>query len=725
MISKLRSCSYLRKFMVRWCMTATALGLAVSTYPCSPEFPPSCVWQYREDVYFEMPEANFASELEFHYGTGSTSPTEATADATGALLDMESLDVLEALKAGSISDERKRSLLDTYIHVRRISRAFVSPVAPRSFSDGRVDATASNSDSAIIARFDFSVFRPLLKELPEEFSLYAEGAAFYHLGDFKRAAALWQTLLDLPPEQRHYRSVWAAYMLGKAALHLDTASAIPYFDQARALNAEGFSDQALLGTDSLGWQAQAEALMGEYRVSILHFMEQFRTAPWADRRHIPRSLDFVCGKMFREGPPPEAVVRDTICREVITLWVLSRRAKPEYAKVWSDVLVSTPPEGPVAQAGRLAQLYYETGQMELAARWVPMASPDDAIARWVHSKLLVREGKLVEAERVLTDLVTSARRQELSLAHSDGWRDTSWWQQNTPGLPENNLGIVRLNLDDFDGALDAFLAAGSVWDATYIADQIMTAAELEAYLSQHLDGFPAFPEDSSFWQDMSTSELLRYVLARKLARTGNFSKARPYYPEFLPQTGDSGDAIPLREILDRYCDSLRAGHDDKRSKRERAEALFDAGMISKKWGMELLGMEHAPDWRLVNGSYDLTDTTRKGTGTATAMEAERISSNAPDPNQRFHYRALGPKLLQEAATLLPDQDERTAQVLWHGGQWPYPYGDSDMFYKALVRRCRKLPIGKLADETRWFPPKPESWGDLEFDGTLPPLLTPR
>lgn len=725
MISKLRSCWYLGRILVRWCMSATVLAFAVSTYPCSPEFPPSCVWQYREDVYFDMPEANFASELEFHYGTGSTSPTEAMAEATGALLDMESLDVLETLKEESISEERKRSLLETYIQVRRITRGFVSPVPPRTLSDGRVDAIANNSGSVIISRFDFSVFRPLLKELPEEFSLYAEGAAFYHLGDFKRAATLWQALLDLPPEQRHYRSVWAAYMLGKATLHLDTASAIPYFNLAQALNAEGFSDRALLGTDSLGWQAQAEALMGEYRASILHYMEQFRRVPWADRRPIPSSLDFVCGKMLREGPPPEAVVRDPLCREVITLWVLSRRAKPEHAKLWSDALVSMPPEGPVAQAGRLAQLYYEAGQMELAARWVPLASPNDAIARWVHSKLLFREGKLAEAEVVLTDLVTAARRKELSLAHSDGWRDTSWWQQNTPGLPENNLGVVRLNLDDYAGALDAFLAAGSVWDSTYIADQIMTADELEAYLRNHPGGFPVFPEDSSFWQDMSTSELLRYVLARKLARTGNFSKARPYYPEFLPQSRDSGAAIPLREILDHYCDSLRAGHDEKRSKRERAEALFDAGMISKKWGMELLGMEHAPDWRLVNGSYDLTDTTRMGMGTATAMEAKRIGSNAPVPNQRFHYRALGPKLLQEAATLLPDQDERTAQVLWYGGQWPYPYVDSDKFYKALVRRCRKLPIGKLADDTRWFPPRPDSWGELEFDGTLPPPPTPK
>jgi len=698
---------------------AAVSGVAVSSYPCSPEFPPACVWQQREDVYFEMPDANFASELAFHYGAEFAAAAGAVSVLPETLLDIESVDVLEALEGSPMPDERKRALLETYRKVRSITRAFIRPVPPREFYDGRVDASAGKPDSASISSFDFAVFRPLLKELPEEFSLYAEGAAYYHLGDFKRATVLWQALLDLPPEQRHYRSVWAAYMLGKASLHLGTASAIPYFERARTLDAEGFSDSVSLCTDSLGWQAQAEALVGEYQSSLLHYMEQYRTATPAERRYIPNSIDFVCRAMFRAGQPPEAVVRDPLCREVITLWVLSRRAGPDRAKAWSEAMVSTPPEGPVAQAGRLAQLYYEAGQMELAGRWIALADPDDAIGRWVHSKLLLREGKLAEAESVLDGLVAAVHEQALALPSSDGWNDTTRWHLPTPGLPENNLGMVRLSLDDYAGAMEAFLAAGSVFDASYIADQVMTSKELEAFLREHPGEFPALSGWAAHWQKLPTAELLRYVLARKLARAGEFTNARLFYPEYLTLPGEGKNTLPLHAIMDAYAESLHTARDSKLAKRVRVDALFDAASISRTWGMELIGTEHAPDWRLFNGKYKPRGQTRVQAGAATTKEAARVAANAPVPNRRFHYRSFGPEFLWEAATLLPDNDERTAQALWYGGRWRPPHSDPDKFYKALVRRCRKLPIGKEADELRWFPPKPESWGKFEFDGVLP------
>ncbi len=39
--------------------------------------------------------------------------------------------------------------------------------------------------------------------------------------------------------------------------------------------------------------------------------------------------------------------------------------------------------------------------------------------------------------------------------------------------------------------------------------------------------------------------------------------------------------------------------------------------------------------------------------------------------------------------------------------------EADVFYKSLVRRCRKTAIGKLADRMRWFPV-------LDHDGNIVP-----
>jgi hypothetical protein len=54
---------------------------------------------------------------------------------------------------------------------------------------------------------------------------------------------------------------------------------------------------------------------------------------------------------------------------------------------------------------------------------------------------------------------------------------------------------------------------------------------------------------------------------------------------------------------------------------------------------------------------------------------------------------------------MPDQDPRTAKVLWTAGTWLKERApqDADRFYKALVRRCGRTPLGQEADRLRWFP----------------------
>ena len=40
----------------------------------------------------------------------------------------------------------------------------------------------------------------------------------------------------------------------------------------------------------------------------------------------------------------------------------------------------------------------------------------------------------------------------------------------------------------------------------------------------------------------------------------------------------------------------------------------------------------------------------------------------------------------------------------------YPVGWRDRFYKALVRRCGRTPLGALADRLRWFPTEAQQSG---------------
>ena len=79
--------------------------------------------------------------------------------------------------------------------------------------------------------------------------------------------------------------------------------------------------------------------------------------------------------------------------------------------------------------------------------------------------------------------------------------------------------------------------------------------------------------------------------------------------------------------------------------------------------------------------------------------------HVPDPDERFHYRYTAASLAWEAARLMPNNSDDTARVLCIAGSW-LKHRDpqaADLFYKALVRRCRKTALGAEADRLRWFP----------------------
>jgi hypothetical protein len=702
--------------------TLTALLLvaltAVPVRPCGPDFPTAYVWLDSGDLLITMPEAHFYSELTFHLGTaGSDVPPEEFVDEQEAarlaeidLLDKDAGQLANALRDQGVPEAHATELVWAYREARRVTRGlfYTKPqfsLASGWFGDGKWDP--SQLEKNYTRQFDFDVYAPLFQKLPREFTLYAEGAALYHQGYMIEAIERWDALLALPEAERRYRSVWAASESGKARLILGDPGAIAAFEQVRALVDAGFPDPLGLYTTSLGWQARMEAQLGEYLPAIHHYAAQFRTGTQAERQTAHLSLDFICGALFRAGDALDAFLADAEAREIITLWVLSGRAEYPAGNTWTEALVANPPDGPIDAAGAMAHLYYQAGKWALANQWVAMADPADLSAQWVRAKLLLREGKLAEAETILASVNSALQgpsaRAPVAVAANE----------SLPVVVGSELGSVRLNKDDYPGAMLAFLRADSVDDANYIADQVMTLPELASFLEEHGAEFDLKPENAELWQLRSATESLRYILARRYARAGEFEKARDAYP---PDTKTSSEneqhaGESLQTLIMAYADALNCGRDKAANRTERAAALMEAGKIARYAGLELFGTEQDPDWAAYDGVYEPWGETRAEAGTATPMEADRIARNAPTPNRRFHYRWVAADLMWEATQLLPDNDETTAQALWYGGTWIEKHDPegADKFYKALVRRCVNLPIGKAADEKRWFPEKPTEW----------------
>ncbi len=79
-------------------------------------------------------------------------------------------------------------------------------------------AEAAKQHAAARAAIDLGA--ALGPEAASEFSDYHRGAAAFRHQDFRAARDAWEALLARPAEERRYRTVWAAFMLGKLSWYL-------------------------------------------------------------------------------------------------------------------------------------------------------------------------------------------------------------------------------------------------------------------------------------------------------------------------------------------------------------------------------------------------------------------------------------------------------------------------------------------------------------------------
>lgn len=104
-------------------------------------------------------------------------------------------------------------------------------------------------------------------EFPNEFADYHRGAAKYSDNERNAAEAvqIWKELLARPPGERHYRTTWALYMLGKVALGEEEYDAArDWFAKVVASAREGFADSIGLAAAARGWEAEANFQSGHY-----------------------------------------------------------------------------------------------------------------------------------------------------------------------------------------------------------------------------------------------------------------------------------------------------------------------------------------------------------------------------------------------------------------------------------------------------------------------------
>jgi hypothetical protein len=370
----------------------------------------------------------------------------------------------------------------------------------------------------------------------------------------------------------------------------------------------------------------------------------------------------------------------------------------------------------VDSAEALALAAYRANDMDKAGRWIKRA-PGSVLAQWLEAKLLLRAGKLQAAAALLTKVSrrfpiihegtnapAPADRKDTLTVRGDNY---SYWRVSAERQVQGELGVLRLSRGEYVQALDSLLNAGFWMDAAYVAERVLSLNELKDYVDQF---WPAASADqvAEEQERLGESEVsrallreqIRYLLGRRLTRELHGDQAREYYP-----AGGLG-------AFDQLVAFLRDGWDENLEASKRAAALFQAALITRTNGMELLGTEVAPDWHYHLGQYDCgVDGEYRSTNALAVVvrpsrdEMRRNTQHRPDPDVRFHYRYQAASLAWEAAKLMPDNNDQTAYILWKGGCFLKNRDPqtADRFYKALVRRNRKTALGAEADRQRWFP----------------------
>ncbi len=551
-------------------------------------------------------------------------------------------------------------------------------------------------------------------------------------------------------------------MLGKLALKSEGPEAVKWFQQTRELARGGFADSLGMAADSYGWEGRSEWKQEHPAKAAALFLTQLALGDESamvslkalipDREPVEGMLNYGAepeerskwdNQQKREQEQKEIsklkeAAQDPLLRRLVTVHILATAASADFydgesnnsaakrGARWLGVIKEANLER-VEDAEYLGWAAYTSGDYKSAAYWLELSKGDTSAAWWLRAKLQRRAGKLADAANSMAKAWQTVR----DTAAYTGWvaptppiedeygtypERGSWtFEQSATG----DLGGLHLARGDFLQALDILLK-GKLWeDAAYVAERVLTANELKAYVDHQ-----SFTSATSGEKDDVAK--LRYLLGRRLVREDRYAEAGPYLRP------------PYEKVLEKYVKALRDGADNKLSKVERARALFNAAWLARYDGMELMGTEGAPDAFAESGNFEMPDLAQqrrsgvyqqvryekngeqKTTNVPLVLkpskqELQRLARNKINPDVRFHYRLIAGALAIKAAALLPNDSEELADVVNCAGLWVKDRDEKtgNRYFQIIEQRCRKTQIGRAAIEKHWFVDQKASWSQAQ------------
>lgn len=640
---------------------------------CGPWLPESYLLR-NDEVFYAPPELGFAAELK--HLLPEAVPHQAVLDQEPAGGPTAVQELRAALSAKGVEQGASERIVAEFGQFRRSLNDAKRYLDTQPYPGSQVLRDRAESDAKRSALENLKV----PEGLPSEFRLYLAGALAYYQGELSEARAHWKALLQLPEEARHYRSVMAAFMMAKTCPDEDPAG----YESVRSLAGDGFADSLGLAAASYGRQAQLYLSHGAFLPAMDLYLQQ-----WASGyANAVQSLEITARRAWDQGNEESflKLVENETARAVLTAYLLTRHDGELNRHRRQRFLEALPGiKGlEVAEAGRFALVEYQENNLSAARLWLNHAQADDALALWVRSKLLLREGRIDEGRTLMLALTNSFEAKPPDWRRLDTQR--AWGE----------LGLLYLREERFSEAADAFLNAGSWQDCAYVLERLLSTEDLLAWLKKHAERHP----DAEGWYGMDA----RSLVARRLMREARFEQALEL---FNPQ---------LRAHAEDYIQCMQAAFNSKDDASVRAQHFWGAARIMRDFGMPLFGSELAPDYTWLRGQFELEDIyeARKKVRWTSGYQINEVSYGEMDrgaktrvqPEERFHYRYRAVHLAELAAGLLPNNDENAARIYLVAASWIKKRDPvvADRLYKQLAVRCAETELGQSALEMKWFPP---------------------
>lgn len=509
----------------------------------------------------------------------------------------------------------------------------------------------------------------------QERALYAAGAELWHSGQRELAAKKWQAILSLPAPRRRTFTVAAQYNLAR-----DQApeAAKRSFAQLRADAEAGFDDAAGLAVASLGDEAKLALDAGDDAQAVaLYALQAAHGGGTASLLFVVRALASDEARLKRALPDPlvQRLIATYLWTRSTEDWWSTNKASSAVKVL--DSLVALPK---VAGGDRLAAALFRAGRFEEAQRSV--ANEDSAIAHWTKAKLFERSGQRDEADHELN-------RAAQGYALGERWSEAYSVQFYPRQQLQLERAILALQRNDFDSAMQLAIASCSWEDVAYLGERVIDVSSLRRVVDAPgsdacaVVSDPNAADDSRMWPPPNQRVALRSVLARRLLREGHGVEALPYF-----------DAA-TRPFAQRYEEALLAAH-AAADPLDRAARLYEAARIVRTEGIDLLGFEGEPDYRVVGGYYELHE--KLPTTLVNADERARCAASAPKYPQRFHHREVASHLAEDAAAQVAPRSQAFVALLCKAAAYVNHHDDARV--TALYQRTIKE--GALLSEPMIF-----------------------